>query len=106
MPRYSPVAPLPGTPDTPLWYELDSQRLRVEFGPTDFVQVNASVNERLVEIAVRELGAGEGDAVLDLFCGLAWAPLSPAPNRFRDCIMTTAPASDYGWTPARVPGMS
>src|SRR6185436_6156654 len=61
------VAPLtPGPVD--LHYRLDS--LRMEFGPTDFVQVNGFINEAMVGRAIELLEVGSGDRVLDLYCGL------------------------------------
>lgn len=70
----------PGGPDTvtalwplepgPLFYALPAFDLRLAFQPTDFIQVNAEVNRRMVQRAVDLLGAGAEDTVLDLFCGL------------------------------------
>ena len=59
-----------GTPGAPLTYRLGGFDLQLEFAPTDFIQVNAAVNELLVARAL-ELLALTGEArVLDLFCGL------------------------------------
>jgi 23S rRNA (uracil1939-C5)-methyltransferase len=61
------VAPLtPGPVD--LHYRLGT--LRMDFGPTDFVQVNAFINEAMVDRAIELLEVGPGDRVLDLYCGL------------------------------------
>lgn len=54
----------------PLHYSLPAFGLTLEFEPTDFIQVNASLNEAMVSRAVELLDAGPGDRVLDLFCGL------------------------------------
>jgi len=62
-------APLTG-PGTALRYALPEFGLTLEFGPADFVQVNAAVNERMVARTVELLAPGPGDAVLDLFAGL------------------------------------
>ena len=63
------VEPLtPGRP--PLRYSLPAFGLTIEFEPTDFIQVNACLNEAMVSRAVELLAAGPGDRVLDLFCGL------------------------------------
>ena len=60
------VVPLSG--DIDLSYRLSEFGLDLGFAPLDFVQVNAEVNEALVERAVDELRpAGR---VLDLFCGI------------------------------------
>ncbi len=63
------VQPLQGEP-VRLHYALPEFDLTLQFEPTDFVQVNAAVNRALVASAVSLLGAGAGDRVLDLFCGL------------------------------------
>jgi len=63
------VAPLtPG--GAPLHYALPAFDLTVEFEPTDFIQVNGPLNERMVERAVEALEPQADDHVLDLYCGL------------------------------------
>lgn len=63
------VAPL--SPDRgPLRYELGHFGLSIEFEPTDFIQVNASLNEAMVARAIEMLDPGSESHVLDLFCGL------------------------------------
>ncbi|MFQ2166809.1 23S rRNA (uracil(1939)-C(5))-methyltransferase RlmD [Aeromonas hydrophila] len=49
-------------------YSLDG--LSLAFAPGDFIQVNAPVNQRMVEQALSWLEAGKDDKVLDLFCGI------------------------------------
>lgn len=44
--------------------------LEISFHPQDFTQVNAQVNEYLVNLALEQLELNESDRVLDLFCGL------------------------------------
>jgi 23S rRNA (uracil1939-C5)-methyltransferase len=71
--RAGPDAIVPldaGTDGGELWYELRDEGLRLTFGPTDFVQVNAAVNERMVALALALLQPREDDRVLDLFCGI------------------------------------
>lgn len=63
------VAPLPGC-ETALSYQLPEFNLEFQFGPLDFVQVNASLNRAMVSAAVTMLSVGSDDHVLDLFCGL------------------------------------
>jgi 23S rRNA (uracil1939-C5)-methyltransferase len=53
-----------------LRYGLSQFGLEMEFAPTDFIQVNAAVNEALVERAVSLLELTAEASVLDLFCGL------------------------------------
>ncbi len=70
----------PGGPDSvtavwppeprPLAYALPEWGLSLRFRPTDFTQVNAGINAGMVRLALDLLGAGPGDRVLDLFCGL------------------------------------
>ncbi|MEE8238290.1 MAG: 23S rRNA (uracil(1939)-C(5))-methyltransferase RlmD [Gammaproteobacteria bacterium] len=54
----------------PLAYGLPEFGLTLEFAPTDFVQVNARVNEAIVGWTVEQLGVESSDRVLDLYCGL------------------------------------
>jgi 23S rRNA (uracil1939-C5)-methyltransferase len=51
-------------------YALPEFGVRVDFGPTDFTQVNAGVNRMLVRRAMRLLDPQPGERVADLFCGL------------------------------------
>jgi len=66
------VRPLDG--DTgglePLRYGLPQFGLQLEFTPTDFVQINAQMNEALVSRAVELLDLTPSSSVLDLFCGI------------------------------------
>ncbi|NDU91054.1 MAG: 23S rRNA (uracil(1939)-C(5))-methyltransferase RlmD [Ferrovum sp.] len=51
-------------------YRLPEFGVVVPFGPTEFTQVNAAVNQVLVGRAVRMLDPQPGERVVDLFCGL------------------------------------
>jgi 23S rRNA (uracil1939-C5)-methyltransferase len=63
------VEPLtPGPLD--LHYRLDDFGLRLDFGPTDFVQVNGAINNAMVARAIELLQVAPSDRVLDLYCGL------------------------------------
>jgi 23S rRNA (uracil1939-C5)-methyltransferase len=63
------VAPLtPGAVD--LHYRLDAFDLQLDFGPTDFVQVNGAINAGMVARAIELLQVEPSDRVLDLYCGL------------------------------------
>ena len=55
-------------PDAPLRYAAPD--LALEFQPGDFVQVNGSINQRVVPLALELLDVAPGDRVLDLFAGL------------------------------------
>ena len=53
-----------------LRYGLPKFDLALEFAPTDFVQINGSMNEALVSRAVELLQLSSTSTVLDLFCGI------------------------------------
>lgn len=57
-------------PGPPLSYRLPDAGLRLEFSPTDFIQVNATANRALVQSACELLELRDDSNVLDLFCGL------------------------------------
>ena len=48
----------------------DENGVTVPFLPTNFIQVNQSVNQKMVEQAIAWLDVESSDRVLDLFCGL------------------------------------
>ena len=56
--------------ESSLHYRLDGGLLKLEFAPTDFVQVNRVLNETLVALAMDLLAIEPGDHVLDLFSGI------------------------------------
>lgn len=53
-----------------LMFSLPSRSLNYRFLPLDFVQVNAALNEAMIEHALALLDLTPEDRVLDLFCGL------------------------------------
>jgi 23S rRNA (uracil1939-C5)-methyltransferase len=59
-----------GSAAAPLHYRLPRFDVELQFAPTDFIQVNAAVNEALVERAIELLEPGPAARVLDLYCGL------------------------------------
>jgi len=66
-----PASVVPLTPNLePLRYGLGHFGLVIEFEPTDFIQVNATLNEAMVARAVEMLEPEPSSHVLDLFCGL------------------------------------
>jgi 23S rRNA (uracil1939-C5)-methyltransferase len=67
---YDSIVGLDGGPPPALQYRLDRFGIALAFGPADFVQVNATVNARLVEGAVEALALRRADRILDLFCGI------------------------------------
>jgi len=64
------VHPLWPEKPEPLFYEFKEFDVRVEFSPTDFIQVNGGINDALVARAIELLDIQASDTVLDLFCGV------------------------------------
>ena len=64
------VHPLYPENPAPLFYEFSEFNIKVEFLPTDFIQVNAGINQQLVSRTIELLDLQEHDRVLDLFCGV------------------------------------
>jgi 23S rRNA (uracil1939-C5)-methyltransferase len=54
----------------PLFYALPEFDIRLRFLPSDFVQVNGPMNQRMVSHVIGLLGLDAQSRVLDLFCGL------------------------------------
>jgi 23S rRNA (uracil1939-C5)-methyltransferase len=66
-----PESARPLTPNAvPPSYALPAFGLEFRFQPTDFVQVNSELNQRMVARAVELLDLRTTHSVLDLFCGL------------------------------------
>lgn len=76
------VTPLDGDGGL-LRYGLPQFGLQLEFTPTDFVQINAQINQALVGRAVELLELTSESSVLDLFCGLGNFTLALARNAGR-----------------------
>ena len=53
-----------------LEYGLPEHRIQFAFHPTDFTQVNSSINRSMVNLALQLMDLKSSDKVLDLFCGL------------------------------------
>ncbi len=64
------IKPLAPKKPSPLYYELPEFEIKLFFSPTDFIQVNADINQQLVSRALQLLAPSPHDTVLDLFCGL------------------------------------
>ncbi len=77
------VHPLYPEKPEPLFYQFSEFDIRVEFLPTDFIQVNAGINDALVSKAIDLLDIKSTDTVLDLFCGVGnfTLPLARKANR-------------------------
>ena len=65
------VAPLEAGADLePLRYSLPEFAVTYDFAPTDFVQINAAINQAMVARVVALLELDSQSRVLDLYCGL------------------------------------
>lgn len=53
-----------------LSYAIDDDNVRVDFEPSDFIQVNGLLNQAMIQQALQWLQPQPDDNVLDLFCGL------------------------------------
>lgn len=53
-----------------LIYSLPDQQVSLQFHPSDFTQVNQSINPQMVNRAIELLDINQTDRLLDLFCGL------------------------------------
>lgn len=51
-------------------FSIPDYDITLDFGPSDFIQVNAELNRAMIHHALALLQAGPEDRVLDLFCGL------------------------------------
>ncbi len=60
----------PSAAEDPLWYALADFGVRLEFAPTDFIQVNGAMNQALVARTAELLEPTSDSRVLDLYCGL------------------------------------
>jgi len=65
----STVAPMT-PPASVLDYSPDGSADRLQFQPTDFIQINATVSQQAVRQALAWLRPQPGERVLELFCGL------------------------------------
>jgi len=82
-----------GGPDTvtPLWPEnpqlsyAPEAGLNLEFEPNDFTQVNAGINQVMIQRAMELLEVSEDDRILDLFCGLGNFSL-PLAKRIQEVV--------------------
>lgn len=54
----------------PLYFDIPAHDVRLQFEPSDFIQVNRSINNAMIDHALALLELGDNETVLDLFCGL------------------------------------
>ena len=58
------------TEQGPLSFNLPSFGQTLEFAPGDFIQVNAAMNQSMIDRAIEWLSPQPDERILDLFCGL------------------------------------
>jgi 23S rRNA (uracil1939-C5)-methyltransferase len=66
---YDTIRPL-RSDHAPLVYALPEFAVTLEFQPSDFIQINSELNQRMVSRAIELLSPAATDRVLDLFCGI------------------------------------
>ncbi|WOI26983.1 RsmD family RNA methyltransferase [Cobetia amphilecti] len=69
---------LSGTPNAAYSLNIGATTLRLAFSPGDFVQVNAALNQRLIDTAFEWLGDVSGLKVMDLYAGVGNLTLAAA----------------------------
>lgn len=75
-----------------LYYRLPRHRLKLEFQPWQFIQINAEVNKAMVDRALELLDCQPDDKILDLFCGIGNFALAIA----QKCAQVTGVEGDAG----------
>jgi 23S rRNA (uracil1939-C5)-methyltransferase len=71
--------------DIALSFRIPHYDITLDFRPLDFIQVNATMNERMIEHALALLDVQPDEDVLDLFCGLGNFTL-PIARRARSVV--------------------
>ncbi len=56
--------------ETNLEFAIPKYDIRLAFKPLDFIQVNAALNQKMIDQAIAMLDPQAGERILDLFCGL------------------------------------
>jgi 23S rRNA (uracil1939-C5)-methyltransferase len=57
-------------PSDPRLTQTDPPPLSLRFQPSDFIQINAGINQQMINLALMLLQPNRNDRILDLFCGL------------------------------------
>lgn len=53
-----------------LTYTLVNQKVKINFHPADFIQINGQLNQKMVDLSIALLEPKPHEKILDLFCGL------------------------------------
>ncbi len=53
-----------------LEYEIPNHRVRIQFQPLQFTQINPNINLKMIDLAIQLLEPTQKDHILDLFCGI------------------------------------
>ena len=64
------IHPLRAEDAATLSYRIDDGAIEIQFQPLDFIQVNAGMNRRMLDLAMQLLDPRPHERVLDLFAGL------------------------------------
>jgi len=70
-----------------LAFRLSEWSLELKFRPLDFIQVNATLNEKMIARALDILDVRPGERILDLFCGLGNFTLPLARGVGQGCVV-------------------
>lgn len=68
-----------------LSYHLHDHQIEMLFHPTDFTQVNANINNKLVSLAIELMAPTKNEKFLDLFCGIGNFTLPLA--KYSQCVV-------------------
>jgi len=65
-----PLLPEQDPEKTQLHYKLPDYNIEMAFQPTQFTQVNADINKKMIDLALSYLAPRPEDKIIDFFCGL------------------------------------
>lgn len=60
----------PPQQDASLEYQINSPKLRFQFQPSQFTQINPAINQKMIAQALKLLSPQRDEKLLDLFCGV------------------------------------
>ena len=53
-----------------LYYVIKEENIKIAFDPTEFIQINAAINEAMIKQAIHLLQPKKHESIIDLFCGI------------------------------------